>query len=81
MGILFSNRMWPSFQEGEMFPFTIELDDPLSNCFIYNPLAPEDDPQIIITVYTRTAEQEDELGITDMNVWLIQLKHLLNTLH
>jgi zinc finger protein len=55
-------------QAGEMFPFTIELDDPLSNCFIYNPLAPEDDPQIIITVYTRTAEQEDELGISDMNV-------------
>ena len=25
-------------------PFTIVLDDPLSNCFIYNPNAPEDDP-------------------------------------
>jgi zinc finger protein len=27
-------------------PFTLVLDDPLSNCFIYNPLAPKDDPQI-----------------------------------
>jgi zinc finger protein len=24
--------------------FTFILDDPLSNCFIYNPRAPEDDP-------------------------------------
>jgi len=24
--------------------FTIILDDPISNCFIYNPKAPEDDP-------------------------------------
>jgi zinc finger protein len=25
-------------------PFTLILDDALSNCFIYNPFAPEDDP-------------------------------------
>ena len=25
-------------------PFTFVLDDPLSNCFIYNPNAPQDDP-------------------------------------
>jgi C4-type Zn-finger protein len=25
-------------------PFTFVLDDPLSNCFIYNPSAPADDP-------------------------------------
>lgn len=25
-------------------PFTLILDDSLSNCFIYNPFAPEDDP-------------------------------------
>ena len=34
--------------------FTIILDDPLSNCFIYNPNAPEDDPQIKVEVYERT---------------------------
>lgn len=48
--------------------FTFVLDDPLSNCFIYNPKAPEDDPQISVEVYKRTWEQDDELGINDMNV-------------
>ena len=32
-----------SIKNGEK-PFTMILDDPLSNCFIYNPNAPEDDP-------------------------------------
>jgi len=49
-------------------PFTFVLDDPLSNCFIYNPNAPEDDPQIQIEVYERTHEQNEDLGINDMNV-------------
>ena len=48
--------------------FTFILDDPLSNCFIYNPKAPEDDPQILVDVYKRTWEQDEELGINDMNV-------------
>lgn len=55
-------------KDGKVFPFTIILDDPLSNCFIYNPNAPNDDPQLKITVYERTEEQNDDLGITDMNV-------------
>ena len=25
-------------------PYTLVLDDPLANCFIYNPNAPKDDP-------------------------------------
>ena len=37
-------------------PFTFILDDPLANCFIYNPNAPEDDPQIEVSVYDRTDE-------------------------
>ena len=49
-------------------PFTFVLDDPLSNCFIYNPRAPVDDPQIIIDIYERTWEQNEELGINDMSV-------------
>ncbi|CDW90766.1 zinc finger [Stylonychia lemnae] len=48
-------------------PFTLILDDALSNCFIYNPFAPEDDPQINVTVYERSEEQNEELGINDMN--------------
>lgn len=62
-------------KDGER-PFTFILDDPLSNCFIYNPQAPEDDPQIKIEIYERTWEQNDDLGINDMvvwiNVWLIK---------
>jgi len=36
--------------------WTLILDDPADNCFIYNPYAPEDDPQIIIESYDRTDE-------------------------
>ena len=49
-------------------PFTLILDDPLSNCFIYNPIAPEKDPKIDIEIYERTKEQNDDLGISDMKV-------------
>lgn len=42
-----------SFKEGKT-PFTLVLDDALSNNFIYNPHAPEDDPQIKTEVYERT---------------------------
>lgn len=54
-------------KEGEQ-PFTLILDDPADNCFIYNPNAPNDDPKIKVEVYERTAEQRDYLGITEMNV-------------
>ena len=56
-----------AMKDGERH-FTFVLDDPLSNCFIYNPKAPEDDPQIKIEVYDRTWEMNEELGINDMNV-------------
>ena len=49
-------------------PFTLILDDPADNCFVYNPHAPAADPQIEIEVYERTPEQNDDLGITDMRV-------------
>jgi zinc finger protein len=48
--------------------FTLIIDDALSNCFIYNPSAPEVDPRTEITVYERSYEQNEELGINDMNV-------------
>ena len=47
-------------------PFTLILDDPADNCFIYNPFAPNDDPQITIEIYERSEEQNDELGISHM---------------
>lgn len=54
-------------KDGEK-PFTLILDDPADNCFIYNPYAPNDDPQLKIETYERTPEQNDDLGITGMNV-------------
>ena len=52
-------------KQGE--PFTMILDDPLSNSFIF-PLdeTKETDEQIERIVYERTEEQNDDLGITDM---------------
>jgi len=47
-------------------PFTLVLDDPADNCFIYNPSAPAEDPKLKIEVYERTAEQNDDLGLTHM---------------
>jgi zinc finger protein len=49
-------------------PFTLVLDDPNDNCFVYNPHAPDADPQITVELYDRTEEQNDELGITQMKV-------------
>ena len=37
-------------------PFTMILDDPISNCFIYNEHAPKEDPKIKIEIYERTEE-------------------------
>lgn len=48
-------------------PFTLILNDALANQFMYNPFAPEDDPQLTIEDYERTEEQNDELGISQMN--------------
>lgn len=55
-------------RDGKILPFTLVLDDPADNCFIYNPNAPELDPKIEELIYTRTPEQDDDLGITHMNV-------------
>jgi len=49
-------------------PFTVIMDDPLSNSFIFSPLFPEKDPQLEVIDYERTWEQNEELGINDMNV-------------
>jgi hypothetical protein len=49
-------------QKGIGLPFTLELNDPLDNCFILNPHYPNEDPKVMAEIYKRTAEQEDELG-------------------
>ena len=49
-------------------PFTLILDDPLSNSYIQNPYAPDVDEQVTIEVYERDFEQNEELGLNDIKV-------------
>uniref|UniRef100_A0A0P4VRW4 Zinc finger ZPR1-type domain-containing protein n=1 Tax=Scylla olivacea TaxID=85551 RepID=A0A0P4VRW4_SCYOL len=45
--------------------FTIIIDDPTGNSFVENPKALMEDPQLKRTLYKRTKEQNEILGITD----------------
>ena len=54
------------YKDGKKYPWTLVLDDPADNCFVYNPKAPEDDPKITVEIYERSAEQNDDLGLTHM---------------
>lgn len=46
--------------------FTLILEDGLAGSYVQSLTAPERDPQIEVESYTRTAEEEDDLGLTDM---------------
>ncbi|KAI9666719.1 MAG: nucleolar zinc-finger protein [Alyxoria varia] len=46
--------------------FTVILTDPLASSYVQSFTAPDPDAQIEVREYDRTAEEEDELGITDM---------------
>lgn len=52
----------------EICPFTLILDDPLSDSYIQNPYAPEKDEQIVEDVYHRSWEQNEDLGLNDIKV-------------
>ncbi|WAQ81989.1 hypothetical protein PtA15_2A302 [Puccinia triticina] len=47
-------------------PFTVILDDPISNSFIQNICAPDDDPAIEKIEYKRSFDQSEELGLNNM---------------
>ncbi|EEP79800.1 conserved hypothetical protein [Uncinocarpus reesii 1704] len=51
--------------KGEM-KFKIVLEDPLANSYVQNLHTPNPDLQLHIEDYTRTDEEEDELGLKDM---------------
>lgn len=57
--------------EGEI-PFTIVMEDPLSNCYCqsYDDIGPGMDSQIQSEEYERTEEEEDDLGLADMKTKL-----------
>ncbi|KAI3617813.1 hypothetical protein CBS9595_003722 [Malassezia furfur] len=52
----------------EACPFTLILDDPLANSYIQNPYAPDEDEQLKVENYERTFEQNEELGLNDIQV-------------
>ena len=60
------------------------LDDPCGNSFIENPLAPSPDPVLSIKYYTRTEEQETELGIKrdppNESVWYTVYRKILENI-
>src|SRR5260370_14120505 len=49
-------------------PFTVILDDPLSNSYLQNIYAPDEDPNMTVEMYDRTFEQNEDLGLNDMRV-------------
>lgn len=49
-------------------PFTLILDDPVSNSYLQNLYAPDADPNMTIEEYERSFEQNEELGLNDMVV-------------
>lgn len=48
--------------------FAITLQDPMANSYVQDLCAPAADPQITIEEYTRTDEEDDDLGLKDMKV-------------
>ena len=46
--------------------FTVVLTDPLASSYVQNLCLPDDDPQIMTEDYERTAEEEEDLGLSDM---------------
>ena len=50
--------------------YTIELADPLASSYVQSYTAPAPDPQIRKEDYVRSAEEEEELGLTDMRTEL-----------
>lgn len=47
-------------------PFTLIIDDPVSNSYLQNLFAPDKDPNMEIEEYERTFEQNEDLGFNDM---------------
>ena len=53
-------------QKGELLPWTLVIDDPVSNSYIQNLFAPDDDPFLTVENYDRTFEQNEDLGLNDI---------------
>ncbi|CAL8091452.1 unnamed protein product [Calicophoron daubneyi] len=53
---------------GKRFNIIFELRDPAGNSYVQNYYAPDPDPEMEVIDFERTSEDNDDLGITDMNV-------------
>jgi zinc finger protein len=51
---------------GELFPVTLILNDPLSNSHLQNIYAPDSDPNMTIEQYERTYEDNENWGLNDI---------------
>ena len=49
-------------------PCTLILNDPMANSYLQNLYAPDPDPSITIEYYTRSWEDDEDLGLHHMNV-------------
>jgi len=67
-----AKKNWTSFFDGidtaikGEKKFTIILSDPLASSYVQNLNSPDADPQITEEEYERTAEEEEDLGLSDM---------------
>ncbi|KAJ1938750.1 nucleolar zinc-finger protein, partial [Kickxella alabastrina] len=57
-----------SAADGKLFPLHITVDDPMAHSYIQNIYAPDVDPNMTTEVYERTFDQNEELGLNDINV-------------
>ena len=69
-----SKRTWDQFFaslteaiEGRS-KFTIVMEDPLASSYVQSFTAPEPDPQITVEDYERTEQEEEDLGLRDLQV-------------
>ena len=49
-------------------PFTLIMEDPLANSYVYSPFAPEPDPRLQVETYQRSWDEDETLGLHDMCV-------------
>lgn len=49
-------------------PFTIVLEDPMAASYVQNLCVPDKDPQLLLEEYERTNEENEDLGLNDINV-------------
>lgn len=52
--------------EGKRLGVHLILDDPTGNSYLQNLYAPDDDPEMEVTKYERTFEQNEDLGLNDI---------------